>query len=223
MTRFFSTLLFSTLILFSFNSCERIIETDIGDVENNLVMVSNFSDNNRLEVVVTSTRPVTSNSSEIDVITNAVVTVYEGMELIEELSLSMPTPGSNGLPTYISLDFRPKVGITYTIRATAPGFKPVHATNIIPKGVSVGDVGFINTLNLKNAEIADVNFNINLNFQDDPDESNYYHILFYQQLLGFRLEANLDGSFDTISVSNAQRADIEFNLLSDNILYKIPF
>lgn len=218
MTRFFSTLFLFTTTILTFNSCERVLETDINGVKPKLVIVSNFTADNNLEVIITRTKHVTASSNHADVVTNAVVQVYEGETLIEELVLSMPNSGSNALPTYISTDFQPEVGVVYTIKGKAPGYQPVQATDFIPKGTAVGEVGFINTLDVKTGEeTADVNFSIDLNFQDDPDEVNYYHILFYQELLGYRIDVLPNGDFDTISVATTEFAEIDFDLIDTDI------
>lgn len=219
MTRFLSTLLFSTFAICLFNSCEQVLETDIYAGENQLVMVSNFTADNQLQVVVTSTKPLSGNSKEYEVITNAVVRIYQGDNLLEELSLTMPDPNSDIPPTYISLDFTAEVGSSYTLTASAPGYETIKATNIIPKGTAVGNIGFNNTLSLKDTETANVDFSVDLSFQDDPDETNYYHILFYQQLLGYRIDVKTDGSFDTITVATNERANLDVNLLGEDIPY----
>lgn len=220
MTRYFSTLFSLSIIsIFVFPSCEQVLETDIGSAEQKLVMVSNFSADHQLEVLVTSTRSVISNSSGTDYVTNAVVKVFEGTEFLEELILQMPDDGSNLPPSYVSVDFRPKVGSTYTLKASAPGFISVQASNIIPRGTNVGEVGFTNTLNVKDTAIADVNFNVSLNFQDDPDEENYYHILFYQQLLRYSVSERPDGGFDTIALASSDFAELEVDLMDGQIPY----
>lgn len=219
MTRFFNTLLFSALAISFFNSCEQVLEADIYPSENQLVMVSNFTSDNQLQVVVSSTKPLSGDSREFNAVTNAVVRIYQEDNLLEELSLVMPEPGSIAPPTYISLDFTPEVGSSYTLTASAPGYETIKATNIIPKGTNVGDVGFNNVLSLKDTETANVDFSVDLSFQDDPNETNYYHILFYQQLLGYRIDVKSDGSFDTITVQTNERAELDVSLLGDDIPY----
>jgi hypothetical protein len=219
MLRFFYTLSFSILMIFTFNSCEQVLEADIGSVENQLVMVSNFSVDHQLEVVVTSTKAIADNEAEAEVVTNAIVRVYEGTELLEELTLKMPDVGSDLPPTYISSDFNPEVGKTYTLTASAPGYESIKASNIIPEGTSVGNIGFNNTLDVKNEETADVNFSIDLSFQDDPGENNYYHILFYQELLGYRIDVMPNGDFDTVSTQTSELAKLDVQVLGNDLTY----
>ncbi|MFT4760300.1 MAG: hypothetical protein ACI9XO_004649 [Paraglaciecola sp.] len=217
MTRYFYTLLCSGLAIFVLNSCEQVLEADIGSVENQLVMVSNFSADNQLEVVVTSTKIIADNTDETKVVTNAIVRIYQGTNLLEELILKMPALDSDFPPTYVSLDFVPEVGSVYTLTASAPGYESISASNIIPKGTAVGNIGFNNTLDIKNEELADVNFSIDLNFQDDPTENNYYHILFYQQLLGYRIDVKPNGDFDTISTQTSELAELDLQVLGNDI------
>lgn len=219
MFRFFYTLFLSTFTILSFNSCEQVLEADIGSVENRLVMVSNFSADHQLKVVVTSTKAIADNEAEAEVVTNAIVRVYEGTELLEELMLKMPDADSNLPPTYISTDFTPEVGTVYTLTASAQGYESIKASNIIPKGTAVGTIGFNNTLDVKNEETADVNFSLNLNFQDDPEENNYYHILFYQELLGYQIDVKPNGGFDTISTETSELAVLDVEVLTDDFSF----
>jgi len=216
MNRYLYTLFFFFLTTLCFQSCEQVLETDIGASAIKLVIVSHLTPDNQLKVDIKKTRPINHVSfNPVDeYVTNAVVKVYENMELIEELVLDMPDDGTDGHPTYTSIDFIPEIGVEYTITAEAPDFQKVSATSLIPIGVSVSNVGFNNSLDIRDAAIADVDFSVNLNLTDASTDDNYYHLVFKQELISYILLDNANGDIDTLIQGPPALAEVDIQLLN---------
>ena len=190
-------------ILLGGATCERTLEIEFPEVEAQLVVISNFSDNQNLQVQVSLSRDVLETPA-IEYLGNADVKVFEGDQLLETLGLVIPPSGT---PFYTSKRFTPVVGTTYTIQVLVPGFDPVMAQSTIPERIEIHE---LNVVNLEVQQIPEsahdvYSFDLEINFKDPGDQMNFYHLKLYQQFEQFTL---LRG--DTI-VSATPTRELRFN------------
>jgi hypothetical protein len=116
----------------------------------------------------------------------------------------------NGQPFYKSKQLVPVIGETYTIKVDAPGFKSVTATSSIPDSVPIQSVDFSPNVKGRGTNNYSINFKLAVTFSDPLNVQNYYHLVFYQQLIPFTIDVNGDTllSADTILV-RPQRIDLD--------------
>lgn len=149
--------------------------------EERLVIYSNFSDHQTLEVFVSKTRSVL-NTSPTTFLEDATVMVFVDNELVEILEAMPASESENKPPFYRTLKLKPQVGVVYTIKVTVPGFDPVTATNSIPPSVPIESVDYSNTGQTEVNESKTVKFDVSVSFVDPIDEENYYHLIFLQKM-----------------------------------------
>jgi len=124
--------LFLLLSLFGLFSCEEPATPNIGQIDPQLVVVSNFTNGQAIEVNISQTQAVTD-PSQIIYIDDATVNIYDGANFLEQLELVQN--GEKSIPFYTSRSLKPEVGVTYTILVAAPGFDQVMATSSIPPSI----------------------------------------------------------------------------------------
>jgi hypothetical protein len=181
------------LIAVSFSSCIQPANLDLEEETPRLVIISNFSPLDSMEVVVSRTRPVLE-SGPAEYITDASVALYEGDKFIEQLSFY---PGNEVLsvpPVYKSGFFVPAIGENYRLEVDAPGYEAVSASSSIPFGIEL-DTSSVNvdfTIEEQDSEFNLVEFNTSVRIQDDREEKNYYHLSFYQEGFFYKKDSNGD-------------------------------
>jgi hypothetical protein len=173
-----------------FFSCEEPIEWTV-DEKSRLVVFSNFSSNNNLEVFVSKTKSVTS-GNDVEYVADATVTVFTEGNLIEMLEYVPANEIKRTKPHYRTRNLQPSTGTVYSIRVSVPGFDPVTATNSIPEAVPIQSVEFSNTLGEDLNKDALVQFDVSVTIKDPITETNFYHLIFYQELLPFNLSPEGD-------------------------------
>jgi hypothetical protein len=164
-----------------FSSCEKTLELEQSE-QARLVVISNFTDKNDLVVFLPKSQSILSTDPS-DYVTEATVIVFEGTQLLEVLEFVPADPNLNYRPSFQSKNLIPEVGKVYTITVNANGFEPVSATSSIPVAVPIQEVVFDNTINDNEVNKSVVNFNVSVSFTDPPNTQNYYHLVFYQELL----------------------------------------
>lgn len=167
-------------------SCEKEVEFDFGDKER-LVVFSNFSDQNDLEVLVYTTKSRLTPTESTNFLTDATVMVFSGAELLEVLDLVKEDPESGTPPYYKSNMIVPQVGVIYTIKVIVPGYETVTATNSIPIAVPIQSVQFSNNV-LRDVESESaVNFKVAVTIKDPVEVENFYHVIFHQEMIPFSI------------------------------------
>jgi hypothetical protein len=204
-------LLLTVSLLFSF-SCDKVAPSiDIDQHDPELVVISNFTNGREIEVVVSSTRSLTD-QSYTEYLLDATVELYEGDTYLETLQLIEPKT-SDDIPYYSSPEFRPVVNVIYHLKVSAPGFQPITSQSRIPPQIS------IISLQIDNLEQASpvegriqVDFDLNLHFEDPIENVNYYHISLIQQYHQFGILENGDTSIiSTYTKSIRQSPEINTN------------
>ena len=170
------------------------MEFDLND-EERLVIYSNFSDQQTLEVFVSKTRSVL-NTQPTTFLEDATVMVFVDNELVEILE-SVPAAESGDKPAfYKTLKLKPEVGVVYTIKVTVPGFDPVTATNSIPPSVPIESVAFSNTGQTEVNQSKKIKFDVSVSFVDPLEEENYYPLVFLQKLNSYTVSPEGDTILD---------------------------
>ena len=175
--------------------CEEPVELDIAQPKSRLVINSNFFPDEPVSLRITATRPV--GSAPVTSITDAVVSLYEGNELAEELRYD---PSDNGGPGgyYRTQHFRPQVGQRYTVHVRAPGYDPVMAVSSIPEAVQLTGLRIVGLSSVIREGRLTYDFTLAVDFDDPKDEVNYYDLRVYQQVTPYKL----GDSGDTIRMSS---------------------
>lgn len=190
---------FVTLSFLLFTACEEPLEFDLND-EERLVIYSNFSNLQTLEVFVSKTRSVL-NTEPTTFLENATVMVFVDNELAEILQ-AVPAGETEGKPPfYKTLKLKPEVGVVYTIKVSAPGFDPITATNSIPPSVPIESVDYSNNGQTEANQVKTMKFDVSVSFVDPGDEDNFYHLVFYQKLQPYTLTAEGDTLKSEVLVS----------------------
>lgn len=195
------------LLIFTI-ACERPVDLNIETPSQKLVVISNFSPTQPLQVEVSQARSVLSTEAP-NYIKNATVDVYENTEFVERLQLINTDPES---PSYYAAKyFVPKEKNLYTIRVEAPDFEPISSESSIPQRINIERLAIseVNTFLEKDNHLI-YNFKVAINFKDPKEEENYYHLNFYQQVLKYEVIQN-----DTLITGSYFRR-VEFSPETDN-------
>lgn len=192
---FSSLLLFGATALLAVISvgCEEYIDPPFEIEESRLIISSNFSPNDKVSVRLTASQPAVGpdRTAPID---NADISIYEGEALVEMLTFHPDAMGGQGV--YRTLDFEPQIGISYTLRASAPGFTPVTASSSIPTSTDITRLR-ISELDINTNEqgLAIYNFNLLVDYDDPTFAENFYDIRIRQLVYPFHV---VSGTSDTI-------------------------
>ena len=175
--------------LFPLLGCVEEIELDLPEVEAQLVVLSNFTVDQELEVSVARTRSAVSDAVEPFLYyTNADVRLWRGLDELETLELIIPED-ERQTPFYRTDGFEPVVGVAYTIKVNVEGFDEVMATSIIPRPVAISAVELQSSIRSGRTEDeSQLSFQVAVSFQDPPGEANFYHLRFFQELSRYRIE-----------------------------------
>jgi len=191
MMRIYS-LFFLLLFAASFISCEKEIDYQFNKKEK-LVVFSQFTDNNSLDVLVYKTNSFETNTTTTFV-TDATVMVFSNGEFLEALDLVPANDDTSVPPFYRSLQLKPEIGKVYVIKVSVPGFDPIAAENSIPVAVPIQSVQFNSSLveDPANDHETILDFDVSVTIQDPHDVKNYYHLIFYQQLIPYTVSNDGD-------------------------------
>ncbi len=209
MVRLFTryAMLFAIILLLA---CERPVDLKIDDIPARLVVLSKFTHDESLRLRLSQTRSVLD-SEEPSVVRNARVDLYEGEQFVGPLEFVVDD-GNSQNSYYTSKHFKPKQGKAYTLKAVAPGFAEVQATDAIPAAVPIRSLHIEQVETMPGSRPGEViyAYQVTFSFVDPGAQENYYHLNFYQQVLGYNLLLQ-----DTLITSNwLQR--IEFSPENDN-------
>lgn len=180
------------IALLAFTACERDARIDLGNGAPEVVVLSNFSDLDTLEVVVSKTRPVLD-EGRVDYIPNARVALYINGFFADTLHYVSPPvlqiPGY-----YLSSKIVPQPGDRCSLVVEAPGFDPVTGESRMPFPVFI-DTAFTSLVIEKeqiDEELNQATIKVELKVLHEPGEENYFHLNFYQQGFDFQLDQEGD-------------------------------
>ncbi len=193
------------LTTFFLASCEDVVNLPV-DSEPELVVFSNFSDQNSLEVYVYKTRSILSNEPT-EYVTNAVVKVYAGGQLLEVLQVFEPDASLHLSPYYKTSNLTPEFDKEYTIEVNVEGYQTITAKNSIPTPVNLEDVFFEPQVTVGKGNEVVVNFYVSVSLSDPVGIENYYHLRFYQELTPYTVVSPSDTLFGTPYLEHPSNVD----------------
>ncbi len=151
------------LLLILFLNCEKVVEVDIPVHEPVLVGSAFFTPDSLWSVRITRSTDILSPNNMALQIENATVELWQEDQYLTELAHQ-----GNGL--YRSDNLRPAAGNSYTLRAAAPNFEAIEASDYLSPPVAITSV-----LNLPaRSGDPDEYVRLRLTFDDPPDIDNYY-------------------------------------------------
>jgi len=191
MSRYYILLL---LFYFGLISCDKVNPIELDQEEPELVVVSNFTKGKDIRVIVSKSRSITDQSMP-EYLLDATVELYRGAEYLETLELIDPKGQEGQVPFYTSYTFQPEVNIVYHLKASAPGFRSVTSQSRIPEQINLLSIDLDDVVQEElNSGQIEVEFELNLNFEDPVQEINYYHISLMQQYHHYMLTEDGDTS-----------------------------
>ncbi len=168
-------------LLFMAATCEKEVQLDFEENEPSLVVVSNFTLSQPLEVMVSRTESVLLPDTSFVAIADAVVEVFEGEQFIERLEFVEQQERIRYF--YRSKDFRPQVGVDYKLKAEAFGMEAIYAQNSVPEAVRLDEIKVDNvqvTPSEDNEKLLH-SFRVKVAFDDPAETENFYHLILTQQ------------------------------------------
>ncbi|RMF02764.1 MAG: DUF4249 domain-containing protein, partial [Bacteroidetes bacterium] len=184
-------------------TCERPVELDIPEPPSRLVISSAFTLGHPVKVQVTRSQSIFDESAPVN-LANARVELWQGEQLLEVLVLVIQE--AERIPPYYStVAFTPVAGVTYTIKAEAPGFEPAMAHSFIPEPVAITSLSVSNIQARADSASREkaYSYRVTLNFDDPVEETNYYHLNIFQEVFTFSLNEAGDTLIDDRSLLRA--------------------
>lgn len=195
-------------------SCEDVVDLPIDESAKQLVIFSNFSDQNHLQVLVYKTKFINS-KKPTEYVENANVNVFADGILLEKLHLVIPDSASGLFPYYQSTDLVPEYDKEYTIEVYVEGYDTITATNSIPTPVNIEEAVFTKDVQIdEDGHNTEVSFFTSLSMRDPINIENYYHLRFYQELIPFTLISPTDSLFGDTFFVYPNQVDLIGNNLS---------
>jgi hypothetical protein len=193
-----------TGLLAALTSCEEPVELDIDIPRSQLVIHSNFFPGEVVSLRVSASGVL---GRPARVVQDASVSLFEGTDLVEELTFEASKNSSPG--NYVTKTFLPRVGRRYTIHVSADGFDPVTAVSRIPEPISIDSL-FIRDLSFRtDGPFTIYDYRLAVDYTDPADEVNYYDLRVSQEVIPFRIDEETgDTSFQQsylIPVDTPQR------------------
>jgi hypothetical protein len=198
------------LLLFALLSCEKQIFIKDTEFEKHLVVNSFFQPDSFFKVHVSESGSVFEAGDSSRNLEDASVVLFEEGNLLEELQ-------HLGSGLYGTKQIKATQGINYQIVVKA-GEKTVHGFDKIPTKNALEGIEFF-----KNAGYTSLNtryHRINLQFEDNPDEKNFYEVILkFEYLDSLLILGKATGishvySYDPIIKNEKAVIDYGFNLTS---------
>ncbi|MGB3546626.1 MAG: DUF4249 domain-containing protein [Saprospiraceae bacterium] len=177
-------------------ACEEPVDLDIELPDQRLVVNANLLPGELVRVTVSVSNNVLAESTKVS-LREASVAVYLGDEIVEVLTYQ---EGAEEESYYESIDFRPAIGVAYTIEVTHPAFPPAYAISIIPESTSVDSL-LINRLmyTVLTPIRSQIDFDVRIIYADNPDQTNYYRLRCHQLIRNFHVQSSGDTIFSEVS------------------------
>ncbi|NBC05733.1 MAG: DUF4249 family protein [Bacteroidetes bacterium] len=165
-------------------ACEEPVDFDAVEVQRELVVISNFTSDRALQVVVTKTRSVFETAEEYPYVANANVDLYlDDGTFMESLEFNQPKT-EQGFAYYTTKDFTPQPNEVYLLKVSAPGYASVTARSQVPAPIELSGLAMRDFVSqpLAVSEELELSYELQVDFDDPDQEKNYYHINLVQEL-----------------------------------------
>ena len=180
------------ICLFLF-SCEKVVDLNIPEHTPMLVVNGMLDTDSIPSIFISSSQGAFSNNSIPGCILDANVLLYEDDMLLGQMMLD-----ANHVDTFMILedswygqintesisyytyDINPKAGSTYSIDVSHTDYESVYATTTIPNNIELIDFNVIDNA----SDTSIYNATLNVVFQDNANQNNYYRIRLFLQTEG---------------------------------------
>ena len=180
------------ICLFLF-SCEKVVDLNIPEHTPMLVVNGMLDTDSIPSIFISSSQGAFSNNPIPGCILDANVLLYEDDVLLGQMMLD-----ANQVDTFMILedswygqintesisyytyDINPKAGSTYSIDVSHTDYESVYATTTIPNNIELIDFNVIDNA----SDTSIYNATLNVVFQDNANQNNYYRIRLFLQTEG---------------------------------------
>lgn len=145
-------------------SCKKELEIDVPNKERKIVVNGVLNPDEPVSINISRSLHILDDI-EYDTIKRVTVELYENDNLIGKLI-------NTGNGNHVNDIFFPKAGNNYNIVATAPDFKTINAQFSMPNPVEI--ISLDSVTSFKNEDNYEINYYYDVEFQDTPNEKNYY-------------------------------------------------
>lgn len=155
-----------------FTACETVVEVEMPERDSKLVLNSLFSPDSSIVVTLSASKGILE-AGDLEHVNNGRITVSGSDGSYAQVSGT----GSGTQPSlyyYYHLPLKAKAHVTYTVKASAPGFGAVSATDQLPGSVAI-DKTDTSTLRLFDSEEKQVS----ITFSDPGNDKNFYETRLY--------------------------------------------
>ena len=170
-------------------SCEEAVDLDLEVPKSRLVISSSFIPDQPVVLQLSATQP--RGADPVGPIMDARVTLYEGMDLAEELTY-FPSPESDRPGIYRTKKFRPQAGHQYTIHVSALGYDPVTAISTIPEAIGINSLAVTGMSVSEQEGTALYDYHLLVDYADPANQTNYYDLRILQMVVPFKLDSRGD-------------------------------
>ena len=170
-------------------SCEEPVDLALEVPQSRLVISSSFIPDQPVVLQLSATQP--RGADPVGAIMDARVTLFEGMDLAEELTY-FPSPESDRPGTYRTTKFRPQSGHQYTIHVSAEGYDPVTAISTIPEAIGITSLAVTGMSVDQQESTAVYDYHLLVDYADPSDETNYYDLRILQMVVPFKVDSRGD-------------------------------
>ncbi len=170
-------------------ACEEPVDLAFDLPKSRLVLSSSFIPDQPVVLQVSATRP--RGAGPIATVTDAQISLFEGMTLAEELTY-FPSTDDEVPGTYRTTTFTPQVGQKYTIHVVASGYDPVTAISSIPEPVKINSLTVERMSLSTKDELAIYDYHLLVDYADPEEETNYYDLRITQMVIPFKIGSTGD-------------------------------
>ena len=149
-------------------SCEKIIDIDIEDKDKKIVVNGILSTDSLVKVNISKSLSILDDK-DVHFINDAIVTLYENDNFIEQLS-------SLDKGYYSTISFKPTLEKRYKVTVEASGLKSVNAENTIPNTIKINKIDTTTTQLSDETGYSEEKLECSINFTDPQNENNYYYV-----------------------------------------------
>lgn len=205
------------------STCEKEVQLSIEEVDSKLAILCDFSPDEPFVLELSKSKSINSTNLSSHIINNADVQICLNNEVIETI---LPLNNSSDANTkYQSTVALPKIKQVYTLKVNVDGLAPITATSSIPEAIEIShsSIGEINSFLTDDTETEGYEVRIGIQLDDPADETNYYQVSFYQEVLTSQPSAQQN---EIIITPNDGYSLIDddltnnFNVIDGGILFK---